>query len=706
MITSRFKKITFLLFIGILLFGFNFTVQSQPYTKHALVVGIDGARFDCVDVADTPNMDSIKTHGTWTHAAFAGGVLGTPSQQVTSSGPSWSTILTGVWTDKHGVTNNSFSGSNYDEYPCFFKRIKEHKPTAFLASIINWTPINTYIVTHASLEEEYNDQGVTDRVVELLNSEDPDVIFLHFDQLDGVGHGSGYSPTNPTYVAYIETLDSYIGEMLTALRTRPKYSKEDWLVLVTTDHGGIGYGHGGQSLEERSVFIYTASRDSSKGELSEPVGLTAIVPTVLDHLNIPINPDWNLDEEPLGTPKERATNFYPQNGAVGIDINTTLSWNPGVNALSHNIYFGTDSDLDNNFIVNQTETTYDPGELNERTNYFWRIDEVTDVDTITGPVQKFSTLSTVLFSSGHWSFDSTLQSDTSSLTGTFSGGDPVYVDGVVGNAVHLDGVNDYITLGTEFDLNYDADTDFSVSLWVRTDGWSSDPSIISNKDWNSGSNTGWIIACGSGSNTWQWNYSGANGSRKDYDPSGPVMNDGNWHHLCVTHDRDGNAKFYFDGILRSTIDISSSPGSIDPGMPTVIGNDGTKAYPSFFPGDIDEVNLYSYVLTQSDINNLFNLTGVESGAMNMLPKQHDLSPNYPNPFNPTTTIRYTLAQNENVNLSIFDMSGRRLKTLVDANQTAGEYSVRFDATDLASGIYIYQLKAGQYKQSRKMLLLR
>jgi hypothetical protein len=64
-----------------------------------------------------------------------------------------STILTGAWKDKHGVVDNSINGSRYDQYFCFSRRIKEHKSTAFLAGIINWTPINTYIVTHANLEE-------------------------------------------------------------------------------------------------------------------------------------------------------------------------------------------------------------------------------------------------------------------------------------------------------------------------------------------------------------------------------------------------------------------------------------------------------------------------------------------------------------------------------------------------------------------------
>ncbi len=703
---NRRYPINCLMIVTIILLCITVTAQSQDTTKHALVIGIDGALFDAVIEADTPNLDSIKVNGTWTHSAFAGGVLGTPTQQVTSSGPSWSTILTGVWKDKHGVGDNSFNGSRFDEYPCFFKRIKEYKPTADLASIINWTPINTYIVSDADLEERYEDEPVATRVAELLTTENPDVIFVHFDGLDGVGHSSGYSPSNPAYVAYIETLDGYIGVMLNAMRSRAKYWKEDWLVLVTTDHGGLGTGHGGQSLEERTVFIYKSSLESKMGELSDPVGLTAVPPTVLEHLEIPINPEWGWEEEPFGIPKQRASNYFPQNGATDIPVNTILSWKPGVNAVSHNVYFGTDSNLDDDFKINQTDTLYNPGVLTERATYYWRIDEVSNVDTVKGAVQNFTTLSTTQYSTGHWTFDSTLHDETGNITGVFSGGSPVYVDGVLGKAVHLDGVDDHIILGYAFDLNYGEETDFSVSIWVKSDGWSSDPSIISNKDWASGSNTGWIIACGSGSNTWQWNYAGKNNQRRDYDPSTPVLNDGNWHHLCVTHDRDGQAKFYFDGELEASIDISISPGSIDSGFPTVIGNDGTQAYSPSFSGYIDEVNIFNRALNQSEINDLYLVTAIEEGLGVKIPRSNFLANNYPNPFNATTIIRYEVEANNNINLSVYDLMGQKVKTLVSENQNAGEYSILFDASDLASGIYIYKLKAGLFEQSRKMLLLR
>jgi len=90
-----------------------------------------------------------------------------------------------------------------------------------------------------------------------------------------------------------------------------------------------------------------------------------------------------------------------------------------------------------------------------------------------------------------------------------------------------------------------------------------------------------------------------------------------------------------------------------------------------------------------------------------IPFNYMLNQNYPNPFNPATTISYQLKNTSNVKLTIYDINGREIETLVNQDQIAGPHSVKFDATKFASGVYIYTLKAGaSFKQSRKMLLVR
>jgi len=84
----------------------------------------------------------------------------------------------------------------------------------------------------------------------------------------------------------------------------------------------------------------------------------------------------------------------------------------------------------------------------------------------------------------------------------------------------------------------------------------------------------------------------------------------------------------------------------------------------------------------------------------------NLHQNYPNPFNPITTIRYSLEMNSEVIISIYDVTGREVAKLVDDNISAGEHEVQWDASEMASGLYIYQLKTDSFTHTKKMILLK
>jgi len=107
----------------------------------------------------------------------------------------------------------------------------------------------------------------------------------------------------------------------------------------------------------------------------------------------------------------------------------------------------------------------------------------------------------------------------------------------------------------------------------------------------------------------------------------------------------------------------------------------------------------------------------EHTVQGQLPEEYSLSQNYPNPFNPTTLIRYALPAVSGqlaadggswtaVTLEVYNILGRRVATLVDQLQKPGYYNILWDASSLSSGIYFYCLKAGEFSQTRKMLLLR
>ena len=89
-----------------------------------------------------------------------------------------------------------------------------------------------------------------------------------------------------------------------------------------------------------------------------------------------------------------------------------------------------------------------------------------------------------------------------------------------------------------------------------------------------------------------------------------------------------------------------------------------------------------------------------------IPDHFLLSQNYPNPFNPSTTIKYALPQASHVSLSVFNILGQRVASLVDGRQEAGYHEVNFNASSLTSGVYFYRLQAGNFVQTKKLILMK
>jgi len=228
---------------------------TMGQTKKVIMIGIDGTRPDALLTANTPALDDLIANGIYSPDAL--------NDDITISGPGWSAILCGVWSDKHMVTGNNFTSNNYAAYPHIFKLINDHDPTLHTVSICHWAPINDNItLNHADYKLNVSsDLEVATQASSYLSLNDPDILFLHFDDVDHAGHSYGFSPTIPEYIAAIEGVDAHVETVMQAIEQRPTYANEDWLVLVTTDHGGLGYSHGGTSMEEQVVFVI-ASGDS------------------------------------------------------------------------------------------------------------------------------------------------------------------------------------------------------------------------------------------------------------------------------------------------------------------------------------------------------------------------------------------------------------------------------------------------------------
>ena len=262
-------------FIFSILLSFSFSpFLSQTPSSRVLLIGIDGVRSDALTSANTPNLDALMSEGVYSPDAL--------NDDITISGPGWSDILCGVRSDKHLVVDNSFSGSNYIDYPSLFKRIENVYSDVNTVSICHWAPINDYIVGMDAdvIENVGSDNEVRDYAVDQLDNSDPHAMFIHFDDVDYAGHGYGFSPDVPQYISSIEVADTQVGVVLEALYSRPNYDQEDWLVIVTHDHGGVGYSHGGTSIEHRNVS-FIASGPSVPTQLVEK--------TILDITPPPVN---------------------------------------------------------------------------------------------------------------------------------------------------------------------------------------------------------------------------------------------------------------------------------------------------------------------------------------------------------------------------------------------------------------------------------
>jgi len=135
---------------------------------------------------------------------------------------------------------------------------------------------------------------------------------------------------------------------------------------------------------------------------------------------------------------------------------------------------------------------------------------------------------------------------------------------------------------------------------------------------------------------------------------------------------------------------------------------GTTTEPNsyFYEDDISEISATKllYRLKQIDFDGTISYS--DEVEVITQPFDYALLQNYPNPFNPVTIIKYEVPQVSNVKIEVFDLLGRVIKVLVDEQKTAGRYEIKFDASSLASGIYYYRIKANEFVQTKKMMLIK
>lgn len=101
---------------------------------------------------------------------------------------------------------------------------------------------------------------------------------------------------------------------------------------------------------------------------------------------------------------------------------------------------------------------------------------------------------------------------------------------------------------------------------------------------------------------------------------------------------------------------------------------------------------------------VINVTGVDESLIDFNPKDYKLFNNYPNPFNPSTKIRYAVPQSAFTTLKVYSITGKEVAVLVNEQKTPGVYEVKFDGAELSSGVYFYKLQSGSFSDVKKMIL--
>ena len=249
---------------------FDSDLPEGKTDKKAVVIGYDGCRADILaEKQENGAVSYLLSKGASNNLLYCGGVnYPAENTQDTSTAPGWCSILTGVWADEHGITGNGITKEI--EPKTLMTLFVEGELIDSASFITKWkghftNDNSTYIDEKAYCEENNinvefelrkNKKDIhTGAMAEITSADCSDFVFIIYEDTDSAGHDFGFSYNNPVYKKGFNTEDGYGYEVIKAIEARETYETEDWLIIVTSDHGGVGTGHGGASIQERMTFV-------------------------------------------------------------------------------------------------------------------------------------------------------------------------------------------------------------------------------------------------------------------------------------------------------------------------------------------------------------------------------------------------------------------------------------------------------------------
>ncbi len=282
--------------------------EQSPSVKHVVVIGFDGLSPDGLENANTPNFDKVISEGASTMHARA--VL------PTSSSTNWASMIMGAGPEQHGITSNSWEKNNFvlptitqSEdflFPSIFQLINDHQEDAEIGAIYHWTGFGR-LFEKGAVDYDISPDS-EDKTAALssayIKDKKPTFTFIHFDHVDHGGHEYGHG--SPEYYKSVEKADELLAEVMEAIKASGM--ADETLVIISADHGGLGKGHGGESLEEIEIpFILWGKSVKKNHVLKYPVYQYDNAATVAFALGIKIPLAW------IGKPVK--------NAFVGFDLN-------------------------------------------------------------------------------------------------------------------------------------------------------------------------------------------------------------------------------------------------------------------------------------------------------------------------------------------------------------------------------------------------
>jgi hypothetical protein len=265
------------------------------------------------------------------------------------------------------------------------------------------------------------------------------------------------------------------------------------------------------------------------------------------------------------------------------------------------------------------------------------------------------------------------------------------------SAYSFNGVDQYVLIPNNNFLNFR--DSITVNFWMNIgELYQREAFPVSHGSWENR----WKVSITN--NKIRWTIKTANGT-KDLD-SKTVLNVNKYYNVTVYYD-GSDMEIYINGELDNFTSFTGllNTTTYDLTIGQILPNN--KNYN--FKGIIDDLRIYDYALSVSEIQNLSDIaTSVKYDDPITTPKNYALYQNYPNPFNPSTVIKYQIAKDSKVNIKVYDPLGREVATIVNEWKKAGSYTTQFEADKyrLSSGIYYYRIQAGNYSETRKLMLIK